>query len=193
MTAPDHHIDTATLVLDGLQAHDFWFPSPSPAAVVAWAAAFAQSGHNREDILAGVAHARAHHTRTAAERNQPTEQFRPTPDLIVRHAHLARRDTLAQLDPDQRERMDAANHLLQEMGYTPREAHRLSRDLAIAAATGRNPHTVLTPEQHRDLDAKLLAHRKEVAEKLTTRRETLARIGRLADRIALETALKDVS
>ncbi|MFD6400708.1 hypothetical protein [Nocardia sp. NPDC060249] len=184
-------IEVAQAVVDNLQNHDLWFPRVGAGAVEAWARRFAESGLPVEDLLAGVDHARTHHTQVsqarADNRSEPAEPFRPTPDLIVAHAHKARRAVLAQLPAERIAEMDMANHLLQEMGLTPQRAHRLSRDIALSLALGRTAVHDLTDTEMDEFKA-LVTKAKKAAVTHRDRRRELAEMFRVTDTFSIEKA-----
>lgn len=184
-------LEVAQAVIDNLQDHDLWFPRVGASAVEAWAVRFTQSGLPVEDLVAGVNHARAHHTQVSQDRadnrSEPAESFRPTPDLIVAHAHKARRAVLAQLPADRIAEMDMANHLLQEMGLSPQKAHRLSRDIALAVALGRPVRHDLTDEQMAEFKA-LVTTTKQASLTFRDRRRELAEKVRVVDLFNAEKA-----
>jgi hypothetical protein len=129
----DNDRQTAAMVLAKCAANDPWFPAGGETTVLAWAEVFADSGLAREDLLAGVARA----YRLAEE------GFRPLPASIVRHSRAAYFEQLRQLSDGQRERMDQANYVLQDMGFLPPVAHRWARRVAL----GRTPNVDLSQEE----------------------------------------------
>lgn len=179
-----HPIDIARAIIDNLQGNDLWFPKVGPAAVEAWADQFARSGLPVEDLIAGVNHARTHHTKVsqtrADNRSEPPEPFRPTPDLIIAHAHSARREVLAQLPKARIDEMEMANHLLQEMGLSPQRAHRLSRDIALSVALGRKAVHDLTDAEFDEFKARVTAAKQAITNHADRRRELAAKL-RIAD------------
>lgn len=190
MNSPtDYYVDAAQAVLDNLQAFDLWFPKVGVEVIAAWATHFEQSNLPSEDLLAGVNHARAQHTKTAEARSEarsePVEQFRPTPDTIIRHAHAARREVLAALPKERVTEMELANHVFQEMGFTPQKAHRLSRDIALAVALGRTPRSELEPAELEEFKTRF-TQRKQAAVTFIDRRRELAQQIRLANLFAIE-------
>lgn len=120
MTTSDH-VRTATLVLAKCGAHDPWFPKPAEATIRAWADAFANTPLTTDELIAGVDHA----YRTVEG------EFRPRAGDIIRHAQQARVVQLRNLPDDRRRAMENANHALQDMGFPPAEAHRISRAIAL--------------------------------------------------------------
>ncbi|MEV6219831.1 hypothetical protein [Nocardia sp. NPDC051833] len=184
-------IDAARAIIDNLQGNDLWFPKVGPAAVEAWADQFARAGLPIEDLLAGVNHARAHHTKVsqarADNRSEPPDPFRPTPDLIIAHAHSARREVLAQLPQERITEMEMANHLLQEMGLTPQRAHRLSRDIALSLALGRTAVHDLTDAEMAEFKARVTQAKKAAVTHRDRRRE-LAAMFRVTDIFSIEKA-----
>lgn len=141
MTAATTYIDIATEVFKRCSGYDLWFPTPSQTAIVAWANLFAESKLSREDLLAGVDLA---YTRE-------TPGYRPLPASIIRYAHTAYYEALRDLPDDQRALMDEASYALQDLGFSPNEAHRYSRAIAL----GRRTDLTLTPEQDSQLRARL--------------------------------------
>ncbi|KIA63032.1 hypothetical protein [Nocardia vulneris] len=124
---------TAALVLAKCAANDPWFPHGGESTVLAWAEVFGESGLSREDLLSGVARAY----------RMAEEGFRPLPASIVRHARAAYFEQLKALTDEQRELMEEANYVLQDMGISPPEAHRFARRVAL----GREPQLQLTEQQ----------------------------------------------
>lgn len=118
-------IATATKVLAKCSANDPWFPNGGEATIMAWAECFAESGLSEEDLLAGVARA----YRTAED------GFRPLPAAIVKHARAAYFEQLQSLPEDRRQVMEEANHILQDMGIAPPQAHRFARRVALGRST----------------------------------------------------------
>jgi len=197
MTAPDtYYLDAAKAVLDNLQEHDLWFPQVGAAASTAWATHFEASTLSSEELLDGVNHARATHIKTAAtraeQRGETVEQFRPTPDIIIRHAHAARREVLANLPDARVKEMELANHVFQDMGFPPQQAHRLSRDIALAVALGRKPRADLTDEQLDEFQTRFKRQKLSAAEFVDRRRE-LAQMLRVGDLFALEARRGDAA
>lgn len=141
ITDDDKH--TAGLVLAKCAANDPWFPAGGESTVLAWAEVFSESGLSREDLLAGVARA----YRLAED------GFRPLPASIVRHARAAYFEQLKALPDDRRELMEEANHILQDMGVCPPDAHRFARRVAL----GRTPPFRLTDAQYAEFQRKLAA------------------------------------
>ncbi|WP_063023717.1 hypothetical protein [Nocardia niwae] len=193
-TPSTYYLDAAQAVADNLQAFDLWFPKFGAAAVAAWAAHFEASGLSTEDLIDGVNHARTRHMKVAQaraeSRSEPVEQFRPTPDLIVQHAHAARREALANLPKERVQEMELANHIFQEMGFLPQQAHKLSRDIALAVALGRKPRTDLEPEQLEEFKTRFTRHN-QAALQFRDRRRELAQQIRIANLFAIEA--KDAS
>lgn len=187
MNAPDaYYLDAAEAVLRNLQDHDLWFPKVGATAAATWATHFQRSELTAEDLVDGVEHARAHHTQVtnarAANRSEPAEQFRPTPDTIIQHAHAARRAVLAQLPQARIDEMELANHVLQDLGYTPQQAHRFSRDVVL----GRKPKLELDATATAEFQERFLAAKQSKATAIDRRRETMTAIGRLANLLAIE-------
>ncbi|MGW4720890.1 hypothetical protein [Nocardia sp. NPDC004260] len=141
ITDDDKH--TAAMVLAKCAANDPWFPAGGESTVLAWAEVFSESGLAREDLLAGVARA----YRLAEE------GFRPLPASIVRHARAAYFEQLKSLPEERRELMEEANHILQDMGVSPPDAHRFARRVAL----GRAPHFRLTDAQHAEFQQRMAA------------------------------------
>lgn len=121
----DEYVDAAIRVLGVCQSRDPYFPVGGDGLVAGWAEAFQESGLSPEDLEQGVRHA----YREAAE------NFRPLPSTIIQHAKAAYRDALATLPDERRAVMEEANHALQAMGFTPPQAHRLSRQMALGRET----------------------------------------------------------
>lgn len=118
MTVTDRDLQTASAVLARCAGFDPWFPGVGDAAIHAWAEVFATSRLAAEDLLAGV--------ERAYRLNE--DGYRPLPGSIVKHARAAYYERLDELPED---RIDETNHVLQDMGYTPPEAHRLARRMAL--------------------------------------------------------------
>ncbi|NKY60791.1 hypothetical protein [Nocardia flavorosea] len=190
-TPDPYYLDAAKAVFQNLQDFDLWFPKISVPTAAAWANHFQKTGLCVEDLVAGVEHARDHHSRInttrSEQRGEKAEQFRPTPDDIIRHAHAFRRDVLAQLPKDRVDEMELANHVFQDMGYTPREAHAFSREVALAVALGRTPRGQLEPERLDEFKA-LFAAKKQAALGFRDRRRELAQALRVADLYSVERA-----
>jgi len=138
----DVDIETAGMVLAKCAANDPWFPKGGDAIIQAWAEVFAESRLSRDDLLAGVA--RAYRTEESG--------FRPLPAAIVRHARAAYFEALRDLPDEQREQMEAVNHALQDMGFTPPDAHRFAKRVAL----GRKPDVRLTEDQKVELRRRLI-------------------------------------
>lgn len=143
ITDDDKH--TAGLVLAKCAANDPWFPAGGESTILAWAEVFSESGLSREDLLAGTAR---------AYRLAP-DGFRPLPASIVRHSRDAYFEALKALPEDKRQLMEDANHVLQDMGFAPPDAHRWSRRVAL----GRVPDIRLTKSQLEDFQRRLDARR----------------------------------
>lgn len=137
----DDDMRTAGLVLAKCAANDPWFPLGGESTVMAWAEVFADSGLSREDLLAG----------TARAYRLAEDGFKPLAGSIVRHARAAYFESLKVLTEDKRQLMETANHVLQDMGVSPPDAHRWSRRVAL----GRTPDTTLTAEQLAEFRARL--------------------------------------
>lgn len=139
ITDDDKH--TAAIVLAKCAANDPWFPAGGESTILAWAEVFSESGLCREDLLAGAARA----YRLA------DEGFKPLPGSIVRHARDGYFEALKALPDDKRQLMETANHVLQDMGFSPPDAHRFSRRVAL----GRTPDVRLDEEQLAEFRHKL--------------------------------------
>ncbi|WP_326600543.1 hypothetical protein [Rhodococcus sp. PD04] len=143
----EEHVDMAVTVLAKCAAFDPYFPNGGEAITLAWAEAFAEAGLPVEDLLAGVARMYRH----AGE-----DGVRPLPSTVIRHAKAAFAEALAALPQDRRETMIEAEHALQEMDFTPPEAHRIARRIAL----GRNPGVTFTAEQREELSRRLEERRR---------------------------------
>lgn len=141
----DDDLETAAHVLAKCAANDPWFPNGGDSTVMAWAEVFADSGLGRDDLLAGV-------TRAYRLEGSP---FKPLPASIVKHARLAYTEALQGLSKQEREAMEEASHILQDMGFLPPEAHRWVR----AVKAGRRKPFELTAEQDRLLRERLVERR----------------------------------
>lgn len=141
MTNPEQYIEIATDILKRCSGYDLWFPHPSQTAVAAWAKAFADSRLTRDELLAGVDHAY----------NHEAPGYRPLPASILSHARTARLDTLRAQSDERRHRMDDACHALQDMGFAPNQAHRISRQIAL----GQRVDVHLTAGQSAELQQRL--------------------------------------
>lgn len=137
----DHDIETAAKVLAKCAANDPWFPKGGEAIVQAWAEVFAESKLSRDDLLAGVA--RAYRTEEAG--------YRPLPASIVKHARAAYFEALRELPDAERDRMEAIEHAMQDMGFAPPVAHRFARRVAL----GRRPEVGLTEDERAELRRRL--------------------------------------
>lgn len=116
-----YYIDTATLILAYCQARILWFPNAGDTTLLAWSADFEESKLSREDLLAGIAHA-----------YKTTEgEFKPGPVDVIRAARIARAKTLEALTNAQRNLMNEANYILQDMNFTPNQATRISQAWAL--------------------------------------------------------------
>lgn len=144
----ERDIETAAMVLAKCAANDPWFPQGGEAIIHAWAEVFTESGLSREDLLAGVA--RAYRV--------SEDGFRPLPAAIVKHARAAYFEQLQALPDERRELMENANHILQDMGITPPNAHRFARRVAL----GRSTPFRLTDEQDAEFRRRM-EERKELA------------------------------
>src|SRR5690606_19982193 len=120
-------------------SRDPYFPTGGDALVLGWAETFQESGLEPDDLLIGAKH---------AYRDAP-EGFRPLPSTIIKHARAAYFEALKELPEERRELMDEANYALQDMGFTPPKAHRMSRLIGLGRATE------LTAEQKADLRRRL--------------------------------------
>ncbi|MET8430068.1 hypothetical protein [Nocardia sp. NPDC004860] len=148
-TKPDQYIEIATDILKRCSGYDLWFPHPSQTAIAAWANAFAESRLTRDELIAGVDHAY----------NHEAPGYRPLPASILQHARTARLDALRAQPDERRHRIDDACHALQDMGFTPPQAHRISRQIAL----GQRTDVQLTAAQKAELQQKLAA-RDELAQ-----------------------------
>jgi len=163
----DDDKQTAAMVLAKCAANDPWFPAGGESTVLAWAEVFSESHLSREDLLAGVA--RAYRI--------SEEGFRPLAGSIVKHARAAYFEQLKALPDERRELMEEANHILQEMGVRPPDAHRYARRVAL----GRAPHFRLSDAQHAEFQRRMQA-RKEIP-KLTRRELDVSHIARPVDEV----------
>ncbi|RVW03023.1 hypothetical protein [Rhodococcus xishaensis] len=136
---------TAALVLAKCAANDPWFPNGGDSTVLAWADVFADSGLSRDDLLAGVS--RAYRV--------CEDGFKPLPAAIIKHARLAYVEALQGLSKQDREAMDEACHILQDMGWRPPEAHRWVR----AVKAGRRKPFELTAEQEAEFRERIAQRR----------------------------------
>lgn len=146
----DEYRRIATLALAKCASNDPWFPHAGDATILGWAEAFQDSRLSEEDLLAGVSRA----YRIAEE------GFRPLPSVIIKHAQAAYFEALRDLPDDRRKLMETANHALQDMEFTPNDAHRYSRAIAL----GRKPRIDLTPEQDTELRNRITAAREVLNE-----------------------------
>ncbi|NKS77982.1 hypothetical protein GS539_19360 [Rhodococcus hoagii] len=73
----------------------------------------------------------------------------------MKHARLAYTEALQGLSKQEREAMEEASHILQDMGFLPPEAHRWVR----AVKAGRRKPFELTAEQDRLLRERLVERR----------------------------------
>lgn len=149
MSSPEY-IETASLVLGNCRSHDPMFAKASDSMILAWARVFEKSGMSRDDILAGVDHAY----------DNADEGFRPLAATIIKHAQAAYFEALKELSDERRKLMEEANYALQDMGYTPNEAHRYSRAIALS----RQSDLTLTPEQDAELRQAIASAREKLAE-----------------------------
>lgn len=147
----DYYIEAAGKVLAKCAGNDPWFPQGGEAIIHAWAEVFAESGLSCEDLEAGVARAYL----KAGE-----DGYKPLPGSIVRHAKEAYFEQLHSLPEDRRELMEEANHILQEMGIAPPDAHRFARRVAL----GRSTPFRLTDEQDAEFRRRLSERRALKAE-----------------------------
>ncbi|WP_043601503.1 hypothetical protein [Nocardia otitidiscaviarum] len=131
----------ATLVLAKCATKDLWFPNVGEAVILGWAEVFQQSRLTAEELLDGVEH--------AYEKEE--QGYRPLPASIVSHARAAYFEALKSLSEEQRHVMEMSNHILQDMGVTPPDAHRASRRVAL----GRVPDIRLTEEQIAEFNRRL--------------------------------------
>lgn len=124
---------TASLVLAKCAANDPWFPNGGESTILAWAEVFSETGLSCDDLLSGV---------TRAYRVEESG-FKPLPASVVKHARLAYTEALHGMTQAERDSMDDACHVLQEMGWLPPEAHRWVR----AVKAGRRKPFELSPDQ----------------------------------------------
>ncbi|WP_405490404.1 hypothetical protein [Nocardia sp. NBC_00511] len=141
----EEFIDAATGVIGICQSRDPYFPAGGDALVLGWAEVFQESGLSPDDLLVGARHAY----------KEASEGFRPLPSTIVQHARAAYFEQLKALSEEQRELMENANHVLQELGVSPPDAHRASRRIAL----GRNAGIALTAEQQDKYESLMAARR----------------------------------
>lgn len=150
MTAAPHYIETATIVLANCRSHDPMFSKASDSMILAWARVLEKSGMSRADLLAGVDFA-----------YENAEQgFRPLAATIVQKAQAAYFEALKELPDERRAIMEEANYALQDMGFTPNQAHRYSRAIALS----RKADLTLTAEQDSELRKRLAAVRERLNE-----------------------------
>lgn len=129
----DEYKQIATLVLAKCTTKDLWFPNIGESTILGWAQVFQDSKLSKEDLLAGVDRAYLN----------ADDGYKPLPSSIVRHARAAYFDQLNALPHQERQIMDNAHYVLEQMGFLPPHAHRASREMAL----GREPSIGLTEVQ----------------------------------------------
>lgn len=144
VTVTDTHLQTASAVLARCAGFDPWFPGVGDAAIHAWAEVFASSRLSAEDLLAGV--------ERAYRLNE--DGYRPLPGSIVTHARAAYYERLHAMPKEQLEAIDETCHVLQDMGRTPNEAHRMARRMALGRAVPE-----LTDAEYAELSGRLAERR----------------------------------
>jgi hypothetical protein len=105
------------------------------------------------------------------------------PGHITEHINRTRGNALRALSEERRQLMDEACYILQDMGYTPNEAHQYTR----AIVTGQQPLKPLAPEQDEEFRARCAA-RAEVLAQPPRELTPWAIIRKLADKKAIEDA-----
>ncbi|MDH6678430.1 hypothetical protein M2284_002633 [Rhodococcus sp. LBL1] len=141
----DQDIETATMVYAACTAADIWFPKVREEVIKLWASIFASSGLSRDDLLAGV-------ERAYLVEDSP---FRPLPADIIKHARTAYSEVLGGLSQHERDEMNDASHILQDLGVSPPAAHRWVR----AVKAGRRKPFELTLEQDQQFRRKVAERR----------------------------------
>ncbi|WP_280412652.1 hypothetical protein [Nocardia asiatica] len=161
MNTPETYIAVATYALGKFSGDQLYFPNAGDATVLSWAETFAASKLTPEEIRAGVLH---------VVLNAEGGDFRPMPADILRGARSARREAIQALPQKAIDEMEAANYILQDIGYTPQEAHRISRQVAIGHSS--LDQLLDAPklaefqelfEQHRNRDKTYKDRRREIA------------------------------
>ncbi|WP_280465649.1 hypothetical protein [Nocardia brasiliensis] len=175
----DHDKETAGLVLAKCAANDRWFPHPAESTILAWAEVLGVSGYTRQELLDAVTHAYAN----------SDDEFRPKPAAIVRHAQAVYFERLGALSPERRAAMETVNHILQDMGLTPQEAHRTSR----AYALGRQDRINLTPEQDTELRERLATRQQFELDNASEPGPQGNALARILRRIAAQKAIGEAS
>lgn len=155
-------IETATKVLTKCGTKDLWFPNAGETTILSWAESFAESGLSCADLLAGV---------ERAYRNEDAP-FRPLPSSLIKHAQLAYTEALQGLSKEDREAMEEASVVLQDLGIAPPAAHKWVR----AVKTGRPKPFELTAEQERTFKQRY-AERRQLQADPERARTLMAQIG----------------
>ncbi|WP_306365398.1 hypothetical protein [Nocardia sp. CC227C] len=144
-----YYINTATTIFAYIRGRILWFPVPGDTTILAWAADFEESRLTHEDLLDGARHA----YRTS------DSDFRPTPISIIRAAREARSKKLADLPKAQRDLMNEANYLLQDMDFTPNQAARIAQ----AWTLDQGSPIAMSPEQYNEFLRRMEAKKQDLA------------------------------
>lgn len=168
MNAPEDFLPVAGYALGKFSGDQLYFPNAGDATVLSWAETFAHSKLTDSELRAGVIHLAL---------NADSSDFRPMPADIIRAAKAARLELLKQIPEAKRRDMDEASHLLQEMGFTPQQAHRWTRARVL-----QQPCDVeVTADQEAELWRRL-ADRKELTDAQRLKgQKFMAAIGKLAN------------
>ncbi|MBF6326473.1 hypothetical protein IU451_28655 [Nocardia cyriacigeorgica] len=171
----DDYIPTAGYALAKFSGDQMYFPNAGDATILSWAETFAASRLTPEELRAGVLHVAI---------NAEGHDFRPMPADIIRGARAARREAIRNLPKKAVDDMEAANHILQDLDYSPQEAHRISLQVALGH---RKLEDLLEPAALTAFTKKFDQHRRRDEIYKDRRRELAAKL-RLADLYAIEEA-----
>ncbi|WP_029923946.1 hypothetical protein [Nocardia otitidiscaviarum] len=173
MNNTEDFIAVAGYALGKFSGDQLYFPNAGDTTVLSWADTFAHSGLTEDEIRAGVLHLAL---------NASGGDFRPMPADVIRAAKNARQERLNNIPADRRRRMDDACHVLQDMGFTPNQAHHYTRALAL----GHTPDIDLTREQRDELNQRLAARAELAAAPVDPRINPFHRLlTRVADQKAI--------
>ncbi|MFE5290436.1 hypothetical protein ACFRAQ_36280 [Nocardia sp. NPDC056611] len=163
----EYYITTATTVFAYIRSRILWFPVPGDTTILAWATDFEESRLTHEDLLAGTKRAYQ-----AAE-----DEFRPTPNSIIRAARQARSQQLTDLPKPQRDLMNEANYTLQDMDFTPNQAARIAQ----AWALDQGSPVPMSAEQYADFLGRMEAKKRDLADRQPRELESIWNVMRTWD------------
>ncbi|MEU1526375.1 hypothetical protein ABZ413_29680 [Nocardia rhamnosiphila] len=172
----EYYIKAATTVLGFCQTRNLWFPNIGDTTILGWATDFEESKLAYEDLMAGVQHAY----------KECDGEFRPKPIDIIRAARAARSKMLADLPKAKRDLMTEANHLLQDMDFTPNQAARISQ----AWALDQGSPVSMTAEQYAEFLRRMETKKQELANREPRELESIWNLMREWDPFDMESHRK---